>query len=299
MKITGLHLLLTYQCTFECDHCFVWGSPRQTGTMDITMIRRILAQAQTLKDITWFYFEGGEPFLYYATLLAAVKECSSAGFRAGIVTNAFWATSRDDAFLNLEPFQGFVNNLTVSSDLFHYNEKISQQAKNAELAAQELGIPLGMITIERQERSSPESAPGQIETGESGVMYRGRAADRLAPFASLQPWDTFNACPHENLRDPGRVHIDPLGYIHLCQGVTIGNLLERPMDDIFSQYHPDEHPVVGPLLKAGPKELVEIYNLPHQLCYADACHLCYSARLALRQQLPGCLAPDQVYGVIG
>jgi hypothetical protein len=40
-------------------------------------------------------------------------------------------------------------------------------------------------------------------------------------------------------------------------------------------------------------------NLPHQAHYADACHACYSARLALREKFPEFLAPDQVYGVIG
>ena len=38
MKLSGLHLLLTYQCTFECDHCFVWGSPWQTGTLTLEQI---------------------------------------------------------------------------------------------------------------------------------------------------------------------------------------------------------------------------------------------------------------------
>ena len=33
--LSGLHLLLTYQCTFECDHCFGWGGPFQTGTMTL------------------------------------------------------------------------------------------------------------------------------------------------------------------------------------------------------------------------------------------------------------------------
>ena len=26
-QFSGLHLLLTYQCPFECDHCFVWETP--------------------------------------------------------------------------------------------------------------------------------------------------------------------------------------------------------------------------------------------------------------------------------
>ena len=57
MKLTGLHLLITYQCTFECDHCFVWGSPWQSGTMTLADIRNILQQAQTLDSVEWIYFE--------------------------------------------------------------------------------------------------------------------------------------------------------------------------------------------------------------------------------------------------
>jgi molybdenum cofactor biosynthesis enzyme MoaA len=39
MRLTGLHLLLTYQCTLECGHCFTWGSPWQSGTMTLQDIR--------------------------------------------------------------------------------------------------------------------------------------------------------------------------------------------------------------------------------------------------------------------
>ena len=90
MKLSGLHLLLTYQCTFECDHCFVWGSPWQTGTMTLEDIRHIVREAQDLGTITSLYFEGGEPFLYYATLLAGVRLAREAGFEVGIVSNSYW-----------------------------------------------------------------------------------------------------------------------------------------------------------------------------------------------------------------
>ena len=61
MTLTGLHLLLTYQCNFECDHCFVWGGPEQSGTMTIPNIRRILDQADELGTIEWIYFEAARP----------------------------------------------------------------------------------------------------------------------------------------------------------------------------------------------------------------------------------------------
>ncbi len=88
MKLEGLHILLTYQCTYECDHCFVWGSPRQTGTLTYEQIEQILLQAKDA-HVTSIYFEGGEPFLYYAILVKAVHKAADMGFSVGIVSNAY------------------------------------------------------------------------------------------------------------------------------------------------------------------------------------------------------------------
>ena len=85
--------------------------------------------------------------------------------------------------------------------------------------------------------------------------------------------------------------------LHICQGISIGNLFKRPLKKIIAEYDPDSHPVCGPLLAGGPAALVGEYALPHGSHYADACHLCYDARLALRGRFPDELAPDQVYGV--
>jgi uncharacterized Fe-S radical SAM superfamily protein PflX len=117
MKITGLHLLLTYQCTFECDHCFVWGSPRQSGVMTLQDIRRILTQGQELGTVESIYFEGGEPFLYYAVLVQAVREAAQIGFSVGLVSNAYWATSLEDAIEWLKPMARLVQDFRLAS--FH------------------------------------------------------------------------------------------------------------------------------------------------------------------------------------
>ena len=65
MPVTGLHLLQTYQCNFECDHCFVFSNPNAKGVMKICDIRQILVQAEKVGDVKGICFEGGEPFLYY------------------------------------------------------------------------------------------------------------------------------------------------------------------------------------------------------------------------------------------
>lgn len=284
MKLSGLHILLTYQCTFECDHCFVWGSPWQKGTLTLKQIGIILKQAKEA-GVDWIYYEGGEPFLYYASLVRAVEMACDMEFQVGVVSNGYWAHTTEDARLWLNPLAGKLADLSISSDLYHYSEEMNAQAGNAVAAAEELGIPVGTISV------------AQPEEENTSLMFRGRASQKLVSRADMQPWDRLMSCPHEDLRDPGRVHLDPLGNLHICQGVAIGNLFEKSLGVICAEYDPDAHPVCGPLLAGGPAALVEEYNLPHESNYADACHLCYEARSLLRARFPAILTPDQMYGV--
>ncbi len=297
MPLTGLHLLLSYQCNFECDHCFVWGSPGQKGTLTLAQIRDIYRQALELGTVEWIYLEGGEPFLYYPILARAVREAADAGFLVGIVTNGYWAITLEDAAEWLRPLAGFLNDLTVSTDLFHYDELLSPQARYALMAAEALGIPADLLICQVPEGVATRPAQPKGEPVESGsIMFRGRAAVKLVDGVDRKPWYTFTECPYERLGDPERVHVDCYGYLHLCQGLTMGNLFERPLVEVVESYDPQAHPVVGPLLAGGPVALVARYGLTHEAAYVDACHLCYTAREMLRERFPESLGPGQMYG---
>ena len=296
MKLEGIHILLTYQCTFECDHCFVWGSPRQTGTLTLEQIKVILEQAKEA-GVESIYFEGGEPFLYYALMVRGVERAYEMGFSVGMVSNGYWAQTTEDALLWLQPLVGKLDDLSISCDLFHYSEEMLAQAQNAVEAAGRLGIPVGTISVAQPEETNAAESHGQLQSG-AAVMFKGRAAKQLVSRATKHPWEEFTTCPHEDLREPGRVHLDPLGNLHICQGIVIGNLFERPLTQICAEYEPDAHPVCGPLLNGGPVALVTEYGLLHETDYADACHLCYEARTALRARMPAILGPDQMYGVM-
>jgi MoaA/NifB/PqqE/SkfB family radical SAM enzyme len=295
MKLEGLHILLTYQCIYECEHCFVWGSPFQTGTLTLEQIEQILGQAKEA-GVTSIYFEGGEPFLYYAILVRAVRKAADMGFSVGIVTNAYWANSIAGAEEWLRPFVGRLADFTVSSDLFHCSEPMGERPQNALAAAKWLNIPTGMISIAQPDAEARQTH-GQIED-EGAVMYRGRAIEMLVDKATGHPWESFDSCPHEELREPGRIHLDPLGNLHICQGVVIGNVFEKPLKQICDEYDAEAHPICGPLLEGGPAALVTEYNLPHGFSYADACHLCYETRTILRARFPQYLRPDQMYGIV-
>ena len=287
MTLTGIHLLLTYQCTHECDHCFVWGSPQQQGTMSVRQIETILKQARDLRTVDWIYFEGGEPFLYYPVLVRGAEEASLLGFRVGIVSNAYWATSVEDACEWLRPFARTVQDFSVSSDVHHENGPEECHPENARRAAERLGIPVQTLRTADSDRPSDEEGP---------LMYRGRAAQKLVPEEGRRHPSELRECPYEDLRDPGRVHVDAFGNVHLCQGISLGNLFETPLERICATYDPDSHPIAGPLLAGGPHELARRYDVPEAEGYADACHLCDEIRRSLRPRFPEVLRPDAMYG---
>lgn len=299
IELRGLHFLLTYRCTSQCDHCFVWGSPNQSGIMTLAQVRDMLRQARDVGTVEWVYFEGGEPFLLYALLLESVRTAAAMGFKVGIVSNGYWASSTEDAVEYLRPLAPHVRDLSVSSDRYHSMAEDGPEAAHVRAAAGLLGMPTDTISIAQPNTDEGPFATGQIPAGWSAVRFRGRAAVTLAQQAALKPWHTFTECPYENLSDPGRMHIDPFGHLHICQGISIGNAFRQPLAEILAQYEPRLHPITAPLLEGGPARLAAQHSLPHASAYADACHLCYEMRTMLRARFPEILAPDQMYGVVG
>jgi len=289
VSLSELHLLLTYRCNYSCSHCFVWGGPTQTGTMTIADVERILDEAVATGTIRRIYFEGGETFLYYPILLAGVQLAQDRGLEVGIVTNAYWATSVDDAQAWLQPLADRVVDLSISSDVYHGSGRGLDRPAIAGRAAARLGIPTDYISV---------AAPGESAAKLAPVHFRGRAS-QLASLVAASPWAGFDECPWEDLEQPGRVHVDAFGHLHICQGISIGNLYEQPLAEIMRQFDPHAHPIVGPLLAGGPAEIVRAYGVEHEEGYADHCHLCYEARSALRERFPEVLAPDQMYGPAG
>jgi len=293
--LTGLHLLLTYECNYACDHCFTWGSPSQRGTMSDDIVRRILDEAESLGSIEWIYFEGGEAFLHYETMLTGILDARRRGFRVGIVSNAYWAEDEAEAERWLTPLAPHVEDLSISSDSYHENPGSVCNPDIARAVAARLGMPVEFISV-AEPGAGPAGGRGKLPAGQSAVMFRGRAAALLAPRVEGRRWESFDRCPWEELRFPDRLHVDPFGYLHICQGIAIGNLLEQPLARILANYRPEAHPVVGPLLAGGPAELARKHGLTTAERYADHCHLCYATRCALRERYPDELAPGQMYG---
>jgi organic radical activating enzyme len=296
--ITGLHILLTYNCNFACDHCFLYSGPEAKGTFTIAMLKKILSEIPKIGSIEWMYFEGGEPFLYYPLMLRGVRIAKEAGLKAGIVTNAYWAETVEDALIWLEPLKKLgIDGLSLSDDSYHYDDTKISFAKIAQKAANKLGIPVDTICIEKPaiEFKSEQESKKNIPTIQGNTMFRSRAVDKLIHGLPRKNWKDMKTCPFEKLDDPGRVHIDPYGNVHLCQGLLMGNIIDSSLHQIVNKYSPKEHPICGPILDGGPALLSREYGIDIEDQYVDECHMCFEVRKSLMAKYPRFLGPKQVY----
>ena len=298
--LKGIHFLLTYKCNYECDHCFLYCGPSSKGTFTLNQIRTVLDEAAKIGTIEWIYFEGGEPFLFYPIMLEGIKLAREKGFKTGIVTNSYWATCVEDAEVWLKSLANLeVKDLTVSDDEFHFGNKDENPSKVARIAANKLNLHTASISINEPKvemRSDSEYEKGEPVIG-GGVTFRGRAVETLIEGLPRKKWDGLKECPYEDLEGLGRVHVDPFGNAHICQGLSIGNFWDTPLSELIKNYKPENHPICGPLLRGGPAQLVRDYDIKPEDSYVDECHMCYNARLALIDDYPQYLTPKQVYGL--
>lgn len=298
MRLKGVHFVLTYKCDLECDHCFVWGNPQAKGTFELRQVEALLAEAKRLGTVDFVSFEGGEPFLYYPIMVKAAEKAANLGFQVEVLTNCYWAICQQDAVEWLLPMSRLKSiKLTVSSDLYHGDNWKTESVVNALRAANSLNMKVGVIAVKHPDARTP--CPREIEGVKVDpweIMYRGRGASKLTEKASRKDWHEFTKCPYENFEKQERVHVDPFGHVHVCQGISIGNAWRKPFSGIVEEYNPYENPILEPLLRGGPVALIEKHNLSHEQTYADACHLCYAARLSLRPKYPELLCPNQMYG---
>jgi len=232
-------------------------------------------------------------------MLKGIELAKKRGFKIGIVTNSYWATCVKDAELWLKDLSELkISDFSISDDEFHYENGKKNLSKYAKAAAIRLGLPINAIKIRKLEslELKKHKEKGEFSAGEE-LMVRGRAADLLIDKFPRRKWQDLKECPYEDLERLGRIHVDCFGNAQICQGLSIGNFWTTPLSELVNSYDPKKHPICGPLLKGGPANLIENYNLEHENTYVDECHLCYSARKVLINKFPEYLGPRKVYGL--
>jgi MoaA/NifB/PqqE/SkfB family radical SAM enzyme len=276
----------------------LYSSPSSKGTFTHEQLREVFRDFINIDSLSFVYFEGGEPFLYYSQMLEGIRMSRGMGFKTGIVTNGYWATSVADAKLWLRPLLDLdISDISISNDLFHYGKNQENFALNALEALNQLKLPGDSICIESPTITDKKDQEKGTPVIGGGVMFRGRATETLTTDLPTKQWSEFTECPYENLVNPQRVHLDSYGHVHICQGLSMGNIWKTPLSELIKHYNGKAHPICRPLIEGGPAQLAREFNLFNEEGFIDHCHLCFTVRKALVDKFPQYLAPKQVYGL--
>lgn len=96
----SLALITTYQCTSQCPNCCFNCSPLKQKVMTINEIKSYIDMSiNDFPSIKTVIFTGGECSLMgIETLADAISYARSKGLSTRIVTNANWASNKENAF---------------------------------------------------------------------------------------------------------------------------------------------------------------------------------------------------------
>ena len=248
-------------------------------------------------DTAKVHITGGEPFLYFDELAEIVTAAKQLGLKGldSIETNASWATNKKlitDRIKLLD--DAGMDRLKISWDPFHA-EFVDQ--KNVELladtAAQILGKDRVMVRWEKYLQkpvNNHQPTAEQQMTDYIGAAkddpcrFTGRAADELASKVADKTVDQIvkSDCAGSFLSAKG-VHIDPYGNVFsgLCSGIIVGNVNEKPLDEIWKDFDPERNEFFNVVFSKSPtgllnKAIENGYNTKE--AYAGKCHLCTEIR---------------------
>jgi MoaA/NifB/PqqE/SkfB family radical SAM enzyme len=271
------------------------------------------------QPLEWVLLFGGEPFIHYDLLRESIALAAPLA-PVLVFTNGYWATDPDTARQRLAELQAVgLDYILFSVDALHQEHTPLERVAIGIDAARELGYStieidnryvgasdadnsFNQYTQEIMVRLAEVCDLSDVNVTQGPSQMVGRAADELSSYLATQP--TLPAeCPLPDylggdLCAPTGVEIHPGGWVNLCAGLALGNVQQRPLDEILADYDPDAHPIIHVLAQEGPiglLRLAQCHGYSPAGGYVDGCHLCYLVRCFLRSYYPDCLAPARVY----
>ncbi len=84
------------RCNIRCEHCVATEETPDNKKMDLEKALEIIVELAK-SGVSGISFSAGEPFIYFNDTLKLVKLCSQKNIYTRIVTNSFWAKSKESA----------------------------------------------------------------------------------------------------------------------------------------------------------------------------------------------------------
>lgn len=293
--LRNVGLLVTYHCQATCAHCIIRAGPDRHEEVSLEDARRWIRDISAYRDryVCVLSLTGGEPFSSLKLLRSVMELASEAGLHVSVVTNGYWAGSREAAKRVLQSLPKICF-LSVSTDAYHQEYVPFDRVQNAIWATKECGIPY-YVTIVTDNRDDPgyqwvrsellKSTPQEdIRTGV--VFPVGRAAQMKGELnfelTDEPPKEACQAASSPCIFPDGRVYgcIGPLLELRHAHPLYLGNAHDQPLSEIFDGA--ETNVILHALRLWGPYRLIALMReaglgdrLPAAYVAGSTCNACY------------------------
>jgi len=274
------------RCNLRCKHCSNAGLIHDTQVMDSNMVFDSLTDAAEV-GIAQVTFVGGEPFLELGSLRKYIQRAKALGLETCIITNTYWAKTKETAIEILKSLEGLTS-LLISSDLYHLEYISADIIMNAIEACLELNINAAI-------NATCASKKDKKKIWEIYEKYKNKIfihTHMLMPIGAakeleIERWmleDKVNRLP--GICGIGNFLIEMNGDVHACCNAILakdsylyaGNLNEESLKEILHRFH--MNPMYQFIRKQGPRGIGRMLQTSpyYELCrtreYTCECDFC-------------------------
>ncbi|MCL1976882.1 MAG: radical SAM protein [Candidatus Bathyarchaeota archaeon] len=300
---------ISYQCNFTCDHCSISSSPSAKTIMSDELMESIFEQIKKVPSFKVVVFTGGETTLQKEKLIKGLNISRGNGLLPRVVTNAWWATTKDaaDKFVKELVVAG-LNEINTSFDDYHAQFMSIDNIVHFAEAALNNGIKPAISTVidnyskynskyiqaymAEKLNISPSEINKKIFFMESKPSFNGRGAnlkndvDRIPTCSSRDEAKIGRGCS-----EVGRaISFHPDGTIKICCGhasrdvpdLSVGDLYSESLETILGKIR--SNIVFWLIHTLGPSGMLEKLAVAKGN-YFSPCDACYDLLVNYRKEM--------------
>ena len=294
MSLRSLYLLPTNYCPLNCTHCAIQDKTNPRCDLDIDVAEQLIHDAAKQQFNISVISGGGEPMTVDKTILCRILQASSReNLLPKMTTNAYWATSFEEACRRLQPLvENGLKHIVISVSESHQECIKHSNILNAVKAANFLNMKCELYLTTLNVKTNPLQGIVQYFTLHSQPPPYIHAEYYYIPFGNaginfdlsdFQLTDVNNLngiCPSAG----NNICVHPAGVVTFCamvfalhiESLHIGNIHHDSLADIMKKTENSRliqwlavHGIVA--LKEAIEQNTDI-RLPNK--YVNICHLC-------------------------
>ena len=294
MSLRSLFILPTNYCTLNCAHCAIQDKTKPRSDLKMDIVEKLIQNAQAHHFNMIVISGGGEPMTIEETVLKRIVQASNKeNLYSRIVTNAYWATSFDEACHRLRPLaENGLKQIVVSVSESHQEYVKYEHIMNVVKAVKALNLNCYLYLTALNVKTNLLQAIVRYFAKRHQSLPYIRTENYFIPFGNAEEnfdLSDFQLTDIANLRGVcpsagNNICVHPTGEVTFCamvfalniKGLHVGDVYRDTLADIMKRT--ENNRLMQWLAVHGVVALKEAVEQHTDLRFADKyvniCHLC-------------------------